>query len=291
MEDEIIEDPGCQINLDKGQGRIINAKWCDDIRAVCSLLVIEFSCTDKLYFSESGDTYLTYLNIDWIPTVNSEIPTSDGNWRYNCRCAPKSIYTYVHTPCLNTSLLANALGLQLLPSSEILDIKCPVINMRAGLLMQEFRRQSFNDAFLSQDFGNAYFIYINSQYLYSVTWKTLMNSEAFLLQSNELLVGQNTIKHVSDNIETEFKTAVNPQVWKQDDFLFKMFREKIDVIGPYPGAFTKMYSITFSDSSDLDMNEKFMCIHSSRDLKKPSGCVSTFARVFLSEKGNPVSTI
>ena len=281
MADSIV-DSGRQINLDEGEGRIVNGVWSDDIRGLCSQLQMEFMCKNKLYFNDTYMTYFTYNNIDWVPVSVSEIMASDGNWTYNVIAYPKSIYKPIYQPCLDTATLASALGLLLSPTSEILKIKCPVINMYSGYLIKEVRRQSFNNAALSGDLGNAYFIYIDSKYLHSITWKKLIASNALdLTVPTEIVQGTDIVKHVQDEIITDFKITQHPKVWHEEDFLYRIMKDKFDIFSTYPTYFANMYTMKFGNTSVFDQTQKFLCIRSSFEFTKANGYTNTFARISL----------
>ena len=82
---------GQRINLDKGQGRVINGYWVDDIRAICPELNIEFMSPNLLSFTNDNSTYITYRSIDWVPATFSQIKSSSDSWTYNMKCYPKQL--------------------------------------------------------------------------------------------------------------------------------------------------------------------------------------------------------
>ena len=52
---------GCKINLDDGQGKILDGYVVDDIRAISSYLVITFESPVKLVFGADNQYYFTFL--------------------------------------------------------------------------------------------------------------------------------------------------------------------------------------------------------------------------------------
>jgi hypothetical protein len=272
---------GQQINLDKGEGKIMNGEWVDSVYSVCTRLSIEFISESRLYFTDSNECYITYRNIDWIPLSFGEIQGGDGTWTYNMICNPKNIYDEINKPCINTALIAASLNLTVSEGSDILPVRSPVIGYKAGEFLQEVKRQSFNKAFQNADFGDAYFLYMDSKKLCSATFKALIRQEALSLEDLPCLPGQNIVKYVQDAPLTEFRTARHPQVWTVNDCMAKMFRQKFDITTVVPAALSAMYTIKFTNTSELDQTEKFMCIRTSCQINKPMGYTNTFAKVFL----------
>lgn len=275
---------GCEINLDEGQGEVLRAVLIDDILGVCSSVEIEFYSQNKLTFDNSKTHYFTYDGIDWIPASISETAGTNGGWTYIAMAYPRQIHIPIFKPCLTTADLAASMGLKLSPDSQILKIKCPIINIYSGNLIQEIRKQSFDDAYINRNFGDAYFIYISSKYLYSTTWKTMVASQALeLTDPLPILKGQNTVRHIQDRVLTDFRTAVNPEPWSQNDYLYKMMIDKFEIKSSAPSIFSKMYTMKFTDSSELDMNDKYMCVHSEYDATNTDGATCSFAKIWLSD--------
>lgn len=278
---------GCEINLDLGEGEPLHVKLIDDIMAVCSSIEIEFFSKNKLTFSDSMHNYFTYFGIDWVPAVINEIAGTNGGWTYMAMAYPRQIHVPIVRPCLDTATLAASMGLVLSPDSQILKIKCPIINLYSGILIQEIMKQSFDDAYINRNFGDAYFIYISSKYLYSTTWKKLLNSEALeLTDPLPILKGQNTVSHIQDRILTDFKTAYGAQVMNKNDYLYKMMLEKFEIKSPSYHIFPKMYTIKFTDGSEQDMGDKFLCIHNEYDVMDANGNTSTFAKIFTQDNNS-----
>ena len=273
---------GQQINLDKGEGQIVNGKWIDDIRALGPELVIEFISPRKLYFTDTADTYITYKNIDWVPVNFGQIESSDNGWTYNMHCYPKQIHVPIYQPCLNTLALASAMGVTLSSYSQVLDIDFPVINIYSGFLINEVRKQSMNKAAKNGDLGNAYFIYLDGNNLHTLTWKKVLQSNAQSLKTEiPGLEGTDILKYVQARIATDSCAIQHPKVFNYNSFLYRMIEKKFDHFSTQPLLFGSMYTIRFSDTSELDESNKFMCIRSSFDFTSANGYTNTLAHISL----------
>ena len=277
-----MDDFGRQINLDTGEGQIVNGEWTDDIRAVGSELTIEFISPRKLQFNDTADTYITYKTVDWVPISFSQIQSGDNAWTYSMHCFPRQVHIPIYKPCTNTAALASAMGLVLSAGSEILNIDYPIINIYSNFLIQEIKRQSMNKAAKDGDLGNAYFIYTNGAELFSVTWKSIIHGVADDLYTviPELL-GTDIVKYVQDSIATDACAVQHPEPFKYNGFLYRMIGQKFDFISTQPLLFGNMYTVKFGDTSDLDQTDKFMCIRSSFNFTKANGYTNTIAHIDL----------
>lgn len=275
---------GEQINLDKGEAQILQGKIIDDIRMPCASLKIVFECSNKLNFTPDDQCYFTYKDYHWIPTVVNEGLSPNNTWHYEMNSLPVEAFQLITKPAEDTMILARAMGLQLTTSSSSLKIPCPIINYYSSLLIQEIRRQSFNRAYINRQMGDAYFIYFDSNCMYSVTWKQLVNQKARSLENYEIVNGQNTVKFIDERIQAYFASAVGSEVWKQPDYLNKMFGRKIQIHTTTPAVFANMYTIRFTDTDALDQEKSFLCIKSECDINEANGFINTFAEVNYIEK-------
>ena len=275
----MVKKAGEQINLDNGEGQIFAGKIADDIRLPCCELRIVFECPNKLTFTTDNQCYFTYKAYEWLPIVVKENLSPQNTWHYELTCLPRQAFQLITRPAENTAVLARAMNLQLTFQSSSLPIPCPVINYYSALLIQEQRRQSFNRAYLKGKMGDAYFIYFDSNSMYSVTWKQLVNQKAKSLENYEIVQGQNTVSFINEEIKSYFSSAVGAEPWKQPDYLNKMLGKKIQIRTTTPTYFANMYTIKFTDTDALDQEKSFLCVRSEMDITEPDGFINTFAEV------------
>lgn len=271
---------GQRINLDEGNAKIINGDWIDDIRSICPELNIEFMSPNRLTFTDTADTYITFKTIDWVPVSFSQIKSSEDSWTYNMKCHPKQVHNPIYTPCIDTFSLASAMGLTISPDSENLKIPCPIRNLYSGFMIQEIRKQSMNIAASNGNIGDAYMIYFDGKQFYSCTWDTLLKNYARSLdQVIPELNGTNIVKYVQDEIATDLCAVQHPKVFGYNAYLYRMMKEKIDFVSTQPLGFTNMYTVRFADTSDLDQPTKMMCIRSKFNFTQANGFNSTLCRI------------
>lgn len=270
---------GKQINLDEGEGQVQEGRISDDIRLPCCALTIKFDCDNKLNFSNDNQCYFTYKDYDWIPIVNNETFTSHNTWHYEIIAHPKQCFQYITKPAENTMMLARAMNLQLTEESSSLELRCPIINYYSAPLIQEYRRQYLNLAYINGKMGDAYFIYFDSKNMYSVTWRQLVNQKALSLQDYSFMQGQNVVSFIDDQIQEYFQSNFGAKYLTQVDYLKRMFGKKIQIRTATPGYFARMYTIKFTDNDALDQTESFLCVRTEQDINEGAGFINTFAQV------------
>ena len=270
---------GQQINLDKGEGQILTGVIVDDIRVPCTQLNIKFECADKLEFSLDDQCYFTYKKYDWIPFVSNECLTNQNTWHYELLCYPKKAFELITTPAQNTQLLARAMGLQLSGNSSSLPLVCPVINYYSSLLIKEIRRQSFNQAYINKKIGDAYFIYFDTDTLYSLTWKQIVNQQANSLETRNFLQGQNIVTFQDNQMSNYATHAYGTKVWQEEDYISRMIGKKIIMRTADPAYFAQMYTMKFTDTSQGDQDVSFLCVRSEQHFTEGAGFINEFAAV------------
>ena len=270
---------GLQINLDKGEGQIQSGKLIDDIRLPCAQFEVKFDCKDKLTFTIDNSCYITYRGFDWIPIMKHEFYTSQNTWHYELICHPKNAFQLISKPVQNTLILARSMNLQLTLQSTSLPIDCPVIDFYSSMLIQEFRRQSFNKAYLKGKMGDAYFIYFDTNAMMSVTWKQLVNQASKTLECYKFMQGQNIVDFVDDRIYNYATSSYGAKPWHVEDYLCRMLGQKITICGAEPAAFANMYTMRFTNTSEADKDVSFLCVRVEQDITQGAGFKNTFAEI------------
>ncbi len=270
---------GCQINLDNGEGRIIDGYVEDDIHACSSYLDITFESPNKLLFGADNEYYFTFLKIDWVPLSTDERTGTNGTWQYNLRCLPKCVFTMITKPITNTQELGRALGLNLSTISSSLDIPCPIINQYAGNVIQSNRFYSLEMAYNDRDFKKAAYIYVSSKSIYSATWKDMTSQTAVTLTFPEGTEGINLITYQDYQFDSVFANAYGPQVWKQYDYLGRMMGTQFKVETTVPAVFLNVYTIKSEEIPEFDTGLPFLCTYSRRNLMEVNAFVHCFTNI------------
>lgn len=274
-----LEGAGRQINLDNGTGQIEKGIITDDIRLPCCELSITFDSPNKLTFSNDNQCYFTYKEMDWIPVILNEGFTNHNTWHYNIIAHPKQAFQLITKPTINTMSLARSMNLNLTQESVSLPLRCPIINYYSAPLIQEYRRQYFNIAYNNGRMGDAYFIYFDSQNMYSVTWKQLVSQKALSLENYEIVQGQNIVTFIDDQINEYFDSNYGANVLTQKDYFKRILGKKIKICTTTPGYFARMYTIRFTDTDALDQESSFLCVRSECNINEGAGFINTFAEV------------
>ena len=272
-------ETGQQINLDNGEGKIISGCILDDIRNVCTSLEIVFECPQPIVFDEEGQNYFTFRMIDWIPISYKMTCTNQDTYNYIVTAMPKPVKMPILKSCINSRILASEMNVELLEGSVSLPIYSPVINLYAGQMIREIRRQELNKGYVNQDIGSCGYFYFNSTNLLSLTWKMMMGADARELQNDPLIVGNDIVQFIDDRTYSEFESHCGAEVWTQKDFLNRILGRKFDISTTAPAYFLSTYSIHFSNSSLFDNNMKFLCIRTQSDIMNPTGFINTFAEI------------
>ena len=168
-------DGGLQIDLDSGKGLVTKGRIYDKIVNPCTMLEIEFNCEDLLLFHPNDENYFRYLTLEWVPLKSEFGHTSEGTYWYHLEAIPKQMFTFIDKPCPDIQTLATVMGLDLGDNSVNLPIKCPVLGLPAYAFIRTVRLQSFNDAAVDNQMGDAFFIYCNSHTMTAMKWDTMIN--------------------------------------------------------------------------------------------------------------------
>ncbi len=270
---------GCQVNLDNGQGKILEGYVIDDIRAISSYLVITFEVPVKLLFGADNHYYFTFLKIDWVPVSFDECTGLNHTWHYSIRALPKPVFEYITKPCKDTSELARALKLNLSDLSESLPLPCPIINQYAGNIIQANRLYSLEKAYNERHLNKAAYIYLNSKELYSATWRSLTSQTAVTLTFPEGTEGTNLITYQDYQFDNIFSTAHGPAVWKQQDYISKMLGTQFKVDTTMPAICLNVYTIKSEEIPEFDTGLSFLCVYSKRDIMKVNAFTHCFTNI------------
>lgn len=270
---------GLQINLDNGEGRFVRGKLLDDISFCCTLFIGMFLSEEKLSFTTGSSNYFTYKMVDWVPLIYKEVYEPSGLWSYDVQAYPKMFFDIITKPVTDTKKLAMALGVKLTDNSESLPIKYPIINQNACTLIQEIRRQSFNDAYIKENMEDAYFIYFNSEYMQSMRWGNLSKQDAQQLENLGSMDGQNIVTYIDDRIYSVYDSAIKAEVWQQKDYIKKILGRTVHIKTSAPAVFANVYSIKFTDTDAMDQSSSFLCTRVQFDINEPIGYELTFKEV------------
>lgn len=269
---------GCQLNLDKGEGQIIDGFIMDDIRSPATILEIVFECKNKCTFTDDDTNYFSYMGIDWAPLSHTEEHSNAGLWHYVCSCYPRQLMTIIKSPCDTSKKLASLLGLSTTSDSNNLKIRCPIVNVQSAKFIMQIRNDSFNVAYNEENIGNAHFIYVSSKF-YSNTWSSLANQNALSLTVPKLLQGQSNIKFTNSTMMNELSAHAISEVWHEGSYLKRILGKKFEIFTTQPVAFGKMYTMKFEDTDAWDQSKRFMCVSTKKKLTELYGYINTFSEV------------
>ena len=270
---------GRQINLDEGEGTILEGYAIDDIYSPCSYITLTFECSQKLTFGADVNYYLTYCNIDWVPMSFSEKTGTNKMWHYEMCCCPKAVFKLITKPCKNTQELARALDLNLSNLSDNLELPCPIINQRAGNVIHDERFYSLEKAYRKNQLGEAAFIYASTKELFTSSWKKICSQTAIQLKFPSGTEGTNLPIYQDYQFDSLFTTANGPDIWKQKDYIGKMIGTQFKIETTVPAFFLNLYTIKFEDIPEFDTGLPFLCIYSKRDLVEVNAFTNYFANI------------
>lgn len=270
---------GCQINLDNGEGIILDGYVVDDIYAMSSYLNIIFETPKKLLFGADSDYYFTYMNIDWVPDTLDESTGVNAAWHYELNCCPRPVFSMITKPAKNAQELARNLGLNLTKLSSNVDIPCPIINQYAGNVIQENRLYSLEKAYIDRDLSKANYLYINSKAMYASTWKSMTSQTAVTLKFPENTEGGNLITYQDYQFQSVYACANGPYVWKQNDYIGKMIGTQFKVETSVPAVFLNVYTIKSEKIPEFDTGLPFLCTYSKRSIVETNAFVHCFSNI------------
>lgn len=270
---------GRQINLDDGEGSILDGYIVDDIYAPCSYLDIIFESEKKLLFGADTDYYFTYLEIDWVPSGFSETKGNQGLWHYEMTCYPRCMLFVIDKPVRNTIELARSLRLTLSPLGINRDIPCPVIGQHAGNFIQDNRLYSLEQAYLKCRLGEATYIYVGTKTLYSASWKTMCSRTALTFEFPKNTEGTNLLTYQDYQFDSVFSTANGPVPWKQKDFIGKMIGTQFKLETTLPAFFLNVYTIKVENIPEFDTGLPFLCTYSKRSITKVDAFTHYFSNI------------
>jgi len=271
--------PGCQINLDNGEGHIISGFVEDSIHAVSSYLEITFESSYKLLFGASTDYYFTFLNLDWVPLSTDERAGIELQWQYELRCLPRCVFMLITKPSKNTQELARALGLNLTKISSNVELPCPIINQYAGNVIQENRKYSLEKAYNERDLGKANYIYVNSRNMYSTSWKNMASQTAVTLTFSKGTEGTNLVTYQDYQFDDIFSNGYCAKVWTQWDYLGRMMGTQFKIETTVPAVFLNVYTIKLEEIPEFDTGLPFLCVYSKRDIMNINAFTHCFANI------------
>jgi len=274
-------ESGLQIDLDAGEGTVVNGHITDFIANPCTMLNIEFNCKDFLVFHPNKDNYFRFLTLEWIPLNFTSGQGGDGVWNYKIQALPKQMFKLVDKPCVDLRSLASFIGVELNDGSSNLPVKCPVINQPVYALMRIIRLQSFNDAAIKRQMGEAYFLYCNSHTLTAQTWQTMTQSKANSLEIPEGLAGSDVVSIYDSRVENYLMTPAYPRKWVEEDYLRRLNGVTYEMKTLQPALFAQMYTIKFTNSSQMDSPEPMLCFYTDCDLMNNNRMVNRYAQILF----------
>lgn len=273
------KDAGQQINLDVGQARILEGYIEDDIFAISSYLHIKFESPVKLLLGADNKYYFTYMGIDWVPMTLDECRGIQDPWQYEVNCCPKCIYTYIQKPYSNTAELARNMGLKLNGVSANLKLPCPIINQYAANIVQDNRFYSLEKGMVEGNIGKGIYIYVNSNEMYSNTWRNMISQTATTFEFPKGTEGQHLVTYEDYQFYNLFAAANGPDVWRQNDYIRRMIGPQFKIETTLAAAPFNVYTIKLEDTPEFDTGLPFLCIYSRKDINEFSGFTHYFAAI------------
>lgn len=270
---------GRQINLDNGEGNVLDGFIVDDVCSPCSWLDITFETSEKLLFGADADYYFTYVDIDWVPFSFTETVSVNKTWHYEMSCYPKAVFALIEKPLKNTIELARVLGLNLAPTSLNLELCCPTIHEFAGNFVQDNRHFSFEKNFIRDKLGDTTYMYVGGKQLYSSTWKSMCSKQALSLEFPKETAGSNLISYQDYQFNSVFHTVHEPIAWKQNDFIEKMIGVQFKIETTIPAFFLNVYTIKIEDIPEFDTGLPFLCTYSKRSITEVNAFVHCFSNI------------
>jgi hypothetical protein len=272
-------DAGLQIDLDSGKGLVTKGKIYDQMVEPCTHLNIEFNCTDLLLFHPNEENYFRFLTLEWVPLTCNFGHTSEGTWWYHINAIPKQMFKFIDKPCPDIQTLAGVMGVELGDTSSNLPIKCPVIGLPAYAFMRTIRHQSYNDAAIKRQMGEAYFLYCNSHTMTAMTWETMTKSKANSLELPEGLNGTDQVLVYDSRIENYLSTPAYPTIWNEEDWLNRFSGLTFEFQTMKPALFGEMYTIKFTNNEQMDSPEPMLCFYTECDLMNLNKMTNRFVQI------------
>lgn len=265
-------DDGCQIDLDQGQGQIIDGTIMDTIHSNSSYMTITFECLNPIVLNSDPNNYIRYLNINWVP-LSCEVTSTEQThaWQYKVCCIPQCLFKVISSPIRNTAQLASELGLEFYEKSKNLDLPSSHINVLSGNFILDNRYYSLEKSFQkNKNFTEGIYIYTNGRVLYSNTWKEIMSQTATELPENELS-GNTRYTFQDDQMYDLYCSRCPPNVLSETDFYYNMIGQQFMLETNVEAQFFTTYTIKANNIEEFNVNESFLCISTTRDLMDPSG--------------------
>ena len=270
---------GLQIDLDSGEGLVVSGHITDQISNPCTMLQLEFHCKEMLVFHPDENYYFRYLSLEWIPLTCNFGHTSENTWWYRVEAIPKQMFKFIEKPCPDMDTLAEIMNLELGKGSTNFPIKCPVVGLTAYAFIRTIRLQSFNDAAINRQLGEAQFIYCNSKSLTALSWETMTKSEANSLEIPDELKGTEQITVYDSRIENNLMLPAYPKEWTEEDWLRKINGFTFEFKTLQPALFAEMYTIKFNNNSQMDSPESMLCFYTDCDLMNLNMMTNRFAQI------------
>lgn len=265
-------DNGCQIDLDEGQGQIIDGRITDIIHSKSSYLTFTFECMEPIVLNSNPENYIRYLNINWVP-LSCEMTSTEQThaWQYKVCCVPQCLFKVISSPIRNTAQLASELGLEFYEKSKNLDLPSSHINILSGDFILDNRYYSLEKSYQkNKNFTEGIYIYTNGRVLYSNTWKEIMSQTATELSENEL--AGNTLYTLQDNQMYDLYCSNHaPHVLSETDYYYYMIGAQFKLQTNIDAQFFTTYTMKVNNIEEFNVNESFLCISTTRDLMDPSG--------------------
>lgn len=277
-----MDDNGCQINLDEGEGQIQNGSVVDNIHACCSFMILTFDCIEPIVLNSNPNHYFRYLGLDWVALSCSVTTNEQTNaWEYTVSCFPRCMFNVITTPIINTAQLASELGLQLYEKSVNLDLPSSHINVLSGNFIQDNRFYSFEKSFQkNNNFTEAIYLYTNGKTLYSNTWKEIVSQVATEIPEDSLS-GSTVYTFQDYQMYNRYKSRYAPEKLEQKDYYYSMFGPQFKLNTSIDIQFFSTYTMKAGNISEFNVNESFLCTSVMRDLMNPTGYETCLSMIYV----------
>lgn len=275
-------DNGCQINLDEGEGLIIEGSVTDSLYYSSSYLTLKFTCMEPITLNSNPNNYFTYLGIDWVALSCDMIGTEQStSWEYSVSCVPRCLFTVITSPLRNTFQLASELGLQLYEKSINVELPSSHINILSGQFMMDNRFYSMEKSFVkNNNFTESIFLYTNGKVLYSNTWKEIVSQTATELSEDEL--PGNTLYMFQDyQMYNLYSCTHAPRPFKQVDYYQYILGSQFKLNSGTPANFLTTYTVKANNIPTFNNNESLLCTYIKRDVKNPTGFMYCLTKMYI----------
>ena len=262
---------GCQINLDEGEGTVIEGYIEDCIHDFASYLYIKFEVLEPIVLNSDPNEYITFYNTNWVP-LTCHITKNDKTdlWEYDLKCYPKCMFTMIDHTIRTTGQLASEMGLELSGSSASLDLPCPYINVFPGNFMKNNRFYSLEKSFQEKgNFTEAMYIFTDGRYLISNTWKSIISQTAYEIPINPFS-GNTLYTLINEQLYDVYACRRVPEVFKEVDYFYNMIGSQFKLETNIPVPFFGTCTIKPEHIEEFNANEAFLCIQTTKDLKSPT---------------------